>query len=300
MTVFIYNCYYRHSGRRVAILQCPVRAILCVRQNYCSTSGAISRYVHFGEFLLSLSINADIGDTGWEIFSLDYAVDAPLTALIHDDALATYRTAFHMLWRLKRVEWSLSAAWKAQMSFGHIQREVLSGLRPVLHRCGLHRSRMRHFVNNLSAYLMFEVMESAWSSLQSSITGAASLDEVILAHDRYLGEIQDRALLSSQHEVLNIQIQQVLQSILRFCSLEDTLIADAHSILSRRQAMQRDAADRSAAGGWGSTGYFPEDGPDTVDGVSIHVINRLDDAAANYDVQFGGLMKMLREKVGCF
>lgn len=237
------------------------------------------------------------GDTGWEIFSLDYAVDAPLTALIHDDAQATYRTAFHMLWRLKRVEWSLSAAWKAQMCFGHIQRETLVNLRPVLHRCALHRSRMRHFVNNLSAYLMFEVVESAWSNLQTSITGACSLDDIIVAHDKYLNEIQDRALLSTHHEILNIQIQQVLQSILRFCSLEDTLIADAHAILSRRQASQRDAVDRSAAGGWGSTGMLFEDGPDSVDGVSIHVINRLDDAASNYDVQFNGLMKMLREKV---
>ena len=238
------------------------------------------------------------GDTGWEVFSLDYIVDAPLMALIHDEALATYRTAFHMLWRLKRVEWSLSAAWKAQMSFGHISRDAFPGLRPVLHRCSLHRSRMRHFVNNLSAYLMFEVVESAWSNLQASCSGATSLDQVILAHDKYLGEIQDRALLSTQHEVLNIQIQQVLQAILRFCSLEGTLIADAHSILSRRQSTLQEAANRSAAGGWGSSGWVPEYGPDTVDGVSIHVINRLDDAASNYDVQFSGLMKMLREKVG--
>jgi gamma-tubulin complex component 3 len=237
------------------------------------------------------------GDTGWEIFSLDYTVDAPLTALIHDGALATYRTAFHMLWRLKRVEWSLSAAWKAQMSFGHICRDALPGLRPVLHRCALHRSRMIHFVNNLSAYLMFEVVESAWSALEACIAGAGSLDQVILAHDKYLGEIQDRALLSTQHEILNIQIQQVLQAILRFCSLEETLIADAHAILGRRQAAQREAGERSAAGGWGSSGREDGDGPDTLDGVSIHVVNRLDDAASNYDVQFNGLMKMLREKV---
>jgi hypothetical protein len=31
-------------------------------------------------------------------------------------------------------------------------------------------------------------MESAWSGLQERITAAASLDEVIDAHDRYLGE----------------------------------------------------------------------------------------------------------------
>jgi hypothetical protein len=62
--------------------------------------------VEYSYILISIAFST--GDTGWEIFSLDYSVDAPLTALIHPDAIATYRTAFHMLWRLKRVEWSLS------------------------------------------------------------------------------------------------------------------------------------------------------------------------------------------------
>ena len=48
------------------------------------------------------------GDTGWEIFSLDYSIDSPLNAIVSTDAMAKYRIAFHMLWRLKRVEWSLS------------------------------------------------------------------------------------------------------------------------------------------------------------------------------------------------
>lgn len=51
------------------------------------------------------------------------------------------------------------------------------------------------------------------------------LDDVISAHDVYLNEILDRALLAPQHETLNMQLQQLLQVILRFCSLEETLIA---------------------------------------------------------------------------
>lgn len=45
------------------------------------------------------------------------------------------------------------------MAIGHLfGREAMRKLRGVLHRCALHRNRMRHFVNNLSAYLMFEVL----------------------------------------------------------------------------------------------------------------------------------------------
>jgi len=35
-------------------------------------------------------------------------------------------------------------------------------------RCTLHRARMTHVVNNLCAFLMFEVIETAWNSLQGS------------------------------------------------------------------------------------------------------------------------------------
>ena len=107
------------------------------------------------------------GDTGWEVFSLDYAVDAPLTAVVHTEAINKYRVAFHMLWRLKRAEWTLSGSWKQLMCFTHTKgSELLPRLRSVLHRCTLNRARMTHVVNNLCAFLMFEVVETAWVDLQ--------------------------------------------------------------------------------------------------------------------------------------
>jgi len=100
------------------------------------------------------------------VFSLDYAMDAPLNAVVHADAMARYRVAFHMLWRLKRVEWALSGSWKQLMSFSHARGEdVLRQLKPVLHRCTLTRGRMMHVVNNLCGFLMFEVRPSPSHSL---------------------------------------------------------------------------------------------------------------------------------------
>jgi Gamma tubulin complex component C-terminal len=64
-----------------------------------------------------------------------------------------------------------------------------------------------HVVNNLSAFLMFEVMESAWQTLLEAVHRACCLDDVIRAHDAYLGEIMDRALLAPQHESINMQVQ---------------------------------------------------------------------------------------------
>lgn len=48
-----------------------------------------------------------------QVFSLDYQPPAPLSAIIHSCALsADYARIFHLLWRIKRVEWSLAASWK--------------------------------------------------------------------------------------------------------------------------------------------------------------------------------------------
>ncbi|KAJ1396767.1 gamma-tubulin complex component protein, partial [Ochromonadaceae sp. CCMP2298] len=156
-------------------------------------------------------LEASPGDSGWEIFSLDYSIDQPLNAVVHPECIAKYRVAFHMLWRLKRVEWTLNSAWKRNSIFNHShsrsqvprsssgsQVPQIPGLRAVLHRCHLNRSMMTHVVNNLCAFLMFEVMETAWVSLQDAISRAECLDHVIAAHDLYLSLVLDRALLAPQ------------------------------------------------------------------------------------------------------
>jgi gamma-tubulin complex component 3 len=257
-------------------------------------------------------LEASPGDVGWDVFSLDYSVDSPLTSVVHGQAMAKYRVAFHMLWRLQRVQWSLSAGWKLLMCFNHTRGSaLLPRLKPVLHRCTLHRARMTHVVNNLCAYLMFEVIETAWAALQANCDKATCLDDIIHAHDKYLDEIHERALLSPHHEALNLQMQQMLQSVLRFCALEEALVTDALSSLARKRAAGNDAVSRSKAGGWGveetvddsaldstSATRDSKDGKSlaSVDGVPGYVIQRLDEAAKDYGRNFEQLMLMLRAK----
>jgi gamma-tubulin complex component 3 len=45
------------------------------------------------------------GEEGWEVFSLDYIVEAPISAVIHSAGGIKYSRMFHLLWRIKRVEW---------------------------------------------------------------------------------------------------------------------------------------------------------------------------------------------------
>jgi hypothetical protein len=119
-------------------------------------------------------------DSGWEIFALDYAVDMPINAVIHSDSISKYRLAFNMLWRLKRVEWSLSSSWKQLMSLSHTAwrgygrdgrsawRGEFPNLMPVLHRCTISRGRMVYVINNLCGFLMFEVRVLFWSQVHGT------------------------------------------------------------------------------------------------------------------------------------
>lgn len=59
-------------------------------------------------------------DSGWDIFCLHYRLDAPINSVINDDAILEYQKIFDFLWRLKRVEYSLSGSWSKDMNLGHM------------------------------------------------------------------------------------------------------------------------------------------------------------------------------------
>ena len=241
------------------------------------------------------------GDTGWEIFSLDYMIDFPLSAIIHANALTKYRAIFHLLWRIKRVEWVLADSWEQLMTFKR-QRGlvILPKLKPIIHKCTLYRSRMIHVINNISAFLMFEVMETAWEKLKDGIMNRANnLDDVVALHDCYLDEILNKALLTPVYELLNMQMQQVIQTILRFCGLEEALLFDANNAMQRKQNTQHERMNTSVlSGNWGVTEDSGIDNPvGTVDGIPYYVITRLDDAYNDFCIQLDVLMNMLNEQV---
>lgn len=240
-------------------------------------------------------LEASPGDSGWEVFSLDYAIDIPLNAVVDSESISRYRTAFHMLWRLKRVEWTLAASWKQMTSFAKDSK--LPKLRPIIHKCTLSRGKMMHVVSNLCAFIMFEVLETAWATFHDKISQANCLDDVIFAHNKYLDEILDRALLSAQHENLNLQIQQLLQSILKFCTLEDALLADMGVVLARKRAQSLAVLESEKRGGsWTSSTHESDDTPGNIDGIPVYVIARIEEAAEEYNKQFDTIMNLLRDQ----
>jgi gamma-tubulin complex component 3 len=51
------------------------------------------------------------GEIGWDVFTLEYKVDAPIDTVLDPDCMVTYMKIFNHLWKLKRIEVTLTQGW---------------------------------------------------------------------------------------------------------------------------------------------------------------------------------------------
>ncbi|KAI1425691.1 Spc97/Spc98 family protein [Xylaria sp. FL1777] len=140
------------------------------------------------------------GDIGWDCFTLEYKIDAPVDVVVSDWGNRQYLKVFNFLWRIKRVEFALSSTWRKVTtgSRGVLQtdhaivRETWKMTRGFL-------AEMIHFVGQLQYYILFEVIESSWTELQARLKREdATLDDIIKAHKNYLNSITHKGLLGAR------------------------------------------------------------------------------------------------------
>ena len=209
------------------------------------------------------------GDTGWDVFTLEYKVDAPVDVIINPWANRQYLKIFNLLWRVKRVEFSLSSTWRRCMTGA---RGVLATKSPQMRldwksaRCAI--AEMIHFVNQLQYYILFEVIESSWSALHTAITKPdATLDDLISAHTKYLKAITHKGLLGSvrttssghKEDVFTAQLHEILKIILSHKDAVDGLYSYSVAEFTRKQELAAKIETRTAQGKWGLTEKDEED-----------------------------------------
>jgi gamma-tubulin complex component 3 len=51
------------------------------------------------------------GEIGWDVFTLEYRIDAPIDAVVDPDAMIQYMRLFSHLWKIKRLESALTKSW---------------------------------------------------------------------------------------------------------------------------------------------------------------------------------------------
>ncbi|KAI1341414.1 spindle pole body component alp6 [Xylariaceae sp. FL0016] len=194
------------------------------------------------------------GDIGWDCFTLEYKIDAPVDVVVSDWGNRQYLKVFNFLWRVKRVEFALSSTWR-KVTTG--SRGVLQTDDPIVAQTWRTTrgflAEMVHFVGQLQYYILFEVIESSWTELQNRLGREdATLDDVIQAHTTYLNSITHKGLLGARRRRFDpgqgpggstteddnsymIQLGELLRTMLAYRDCVDGLYSWSVSDFTARQ-----------------------------------------------------------------
>ncbi|EGX90178.1 Gamma tubulin complex protein 3 [Cordyceps militaris CM01] len=204
------------------------------------------------------------GDIGWDCFTLEYKIDAPVDVVVTEWGKRQYLKVFNFLWRIKRVEFSLLAAW----------RRCMTGARGVLQNADAEVAQtwkttraalaeMIHFIGQLQYYILFEVIESSWGELQTRIHKEdCTLDDLIKAHRKYINDITHKGLLGpkKRHPASSgaeedertsylSQLSSMLRLMLEYRDSVDGLYSWSVSDFTRRQEAGVRSSRARAGGG---------------------------------------------------
>lgn len=195
------------------------------------------------------------GEIGWDVFTLEYKIDAPVDVIVTPFGSKQYLKVFNFLWRVKRVEFALGSTWRRCMTGA---RGVLATVSDKVGedwkkaRCAV--AEMIHFVNQLQYYILFEVIESSWTELQDALNKPEStLDDLIQAHAKYLTSITRKGLLGSQSTDFTGQLHELLKTMLAYKDVVDGLYSFSVAEFTRRQEHAAKIETRTAAGRWGTS-----------------------------------------------
>lgn len=215
------------------------------------------------------------GEIGWDCFTLEYKIDAPVDVVITPWGSTQYLKVFNFLWRVKRVEFALGSTWRRCMTgargvLGSVDDKVGADWKRA--RCAI--AEMIHFVNQLQYYILFEVIEASWDQLQAAIAKpGCTLDDLIDAHTKYLNSITHKGLLGSasssfikhssssstgaggsgKDEGFLTQLHTILKIMLAYKDAVDGLYSFSVAEFTRRQELSAKIENRTAQGRWGIT-----------------------------------------------
>nr|XP_051697641.1 gamma-tubulin complex component 3 isoform X1 [Oryctolagus cuniculus] len=192
------------------------------------------------------------GDTGWDVFSLDYHVDGPIATVFTRECMSHYLRVFNFLWRAKRMEYILTDIRKGHMCNAKLLR-ALPEFSGVLHQCHILASEMVHFIHQMQYYITFEVLECSWDELWNKVQRAQDLDHIIAAHEVFLDTIISRCLLDADSRVLLNQLRAVFDQIIELQNAQDAIYRAALEELQRRLQFEEKKQQREAEGQWGVT-----------------------------------------------
>jgi gamma-tubulin complex component 3 len=180
------------------------------------------------------------GEVGWDVFTLEYKMDPPLSTVFTASVLEQYLRLHKFFWKLKRVEYFLTTKTYRHTAY-YNELNQIHEIRIPLHRCQLVRHKIAHFVSNLVGYLMVEVIESGWSEFVESTAKLADMDQLIEAHSAFLNRLVNRAFLSQNFDPIYQKLLHLLDLALRFVYSQEALHLSAEEELDRLKGRRTQA-----------------------------------------------------------
>jgi len=146
--------------------------------------------------------------SGLDAFAFGYQVDWPISLVLNHKALARYQMLFRHLFYCKHIERLMSAVWLTNKGTKFLPGSSFAVYHPSF---GL-RQKMLTLIQNLSYYMMVEVIEPAWDSLVASLSLCTTVDDVLIKHNDFLDNCLHDCLLSSP------QLLTTVKKLLGICS----------------------------------------------------------------------------------
>ncbi len=164
-------------------------------------------------------LDSSMGDTGWDIFVMDYFIDSPLTCIFTKDLMQKYQTLFFFFWKIKRLEYTQNhQVWRNFMTYSHEFKQSWDSLRPFIHKSMLFNQKIMHFTSNLHSYFTLEVLENQYKKLITKIKKIEYLDDLIELHKNFVEEVTNRSLLNYENSIIYKKIIEIFDLIFRFKS----------------------------------------------------------------------------------
>lgn len=129
---------------------------------------------------------------------LDYHVKFPLSLVISRKTILQYQLLFRFLLHLKHAEQTLSSMW--------IDQKTTPWRSSVSHhpefekwrlRVFLLRARMLAFVQQILAFVTFEVLEPNWRNLEVKLAKVTTVDQLLRDHSDFLDTCLKESMLTS-------------------------------------------------------------------------------------------------------
>jgi gamma-tubulin complex component 3 len=174
------------------------------------------------------------GEIGWDCFTLEYKIDAPVDVVITPWGSTQYLKVFNFLWRVKRVEFVLGSTWRRCMTgargvLGSVDDKVGSDWKRA--RCVIAEMIHEAHTHYLNSITHKGLLGSASSSRSSASSSA--------------GKQPEESFLSQLHQILKI--------MLAYRDAVDGLYSFSVAEFTRRQELSAKIETRTAQGRWGVT-----------------------------------------------